>query len=266
MHATVKWSLEKGRIVTAIAALLYVFLLFPSLIIVPMSFGNRVELVFPPDTYSLDLYRAYFGSMSWLTVTYRSAIYALFATLLAMTIGVPGAYALARTNFRGKRLLVVFILSPMMVPSVVIALGLYVYYLRVSLNNTVIGVVFAFTMIVTPYVVLTVSAGIETLDERLEKMAIIMGATRWRTFWQVVLPQLIPSLVSATLFAFLLSFDEVVTAYFITGPGTMTLPVKMYSSIKWEISPILAVIATLLTALSTFICLVTAALRRPGVK
>lgn len=254
-------SLPKGRILTVLAVILYIFLLFPSLIIVPMSFGNRGELVFPPASYSLDLYRDYFGSADWLAVTYRSAIYALMASVLALAVGVPAAYGLTRTNFTGKRLLVMLILSPMMVPSVVIALGLYVYYLRIGLNNTPLGVVFAFAMMITPYVVLTTSAGIETLDEHLEKMAVVMGATQWRTFWQVVLPQLVPSLISAGLFAFLLSFDELVVSYFITGPSTMTLPVKMYSSIKWEISPVLAVIATLLTALSSFICIATAVLK-----
>ncbi|MHB0773846.1 ABC transporter permease [Bradyrhizobium sp. 1.29L] len=246
----------------ALATILYIYLLFPSLIIVPISFGNKVELVFPPTHYSVDLYREYFGSPDWLVVTYRSAAYALLASALAMLVGVPGAYALARTNFPGKRLLVLLILSPMLVPVVVISLGLYFYYLRISLTNTIVGLVLAHAMYVTPFVILTISAGIENLDERLEKVAVIMGATQWRAFRQVVLPQLIPSLISAGLFAFLMSFDEVVIAWFITGPSTMTLPVKMYSSIKWESAPVLAAIATILTALSIFICVATVALTR----
>lgn len=255
-------AFAKGRIVVALATVLYIYLLFPSLIIVPISFGNRVELVFPPAHYSLDLYRDYFGSRDWLTVTYRSASYALLAMSLAMAAGVPGAYALTRTKFRGKRLLVLLILSPMLVPVVVISLGLYFYYLRLSLTGTVSGLVLAHAMYATPFVILTVSAGIENLDERLEKVAVIMGATQWRAFRQVVLPQLVPSLISAGLFSFLMSFDEVVIAFFITGPNTMTLPVKMYSSIKWDSAPILAAIATILTALSILVCLATVALTR----
>ncbi|MCK1396990.1 ABC transporter permease [Bradyrhizobium sp. 4] len=255
-------TFTKGRIVVGLATILYIYLLFPSLIIVPISFGNRVELVFPPTYYSLDLYRAYFGSTAWLTVTYRSATYALLASALAMAVGVPGAYALARANFPGKRLLVLLILSPMLVPIVVISLGLYMYYLRISLTGTVTGLVLAHAMYVTPFVILTISAGIENLDERLEKVAIIMGATQWRVFRQVVLPQLVPSLISAGLFAFLMSFDEVVIAWFVTGPSTLTLPVKMYSSIKWEIEPVLAAIATILTVLAIVICLATAVVTR----
>ncbi|UVO30466.1 ABC transporter permease [Bradyrhizobium arachidis] len=255
-------AFAQGAIVIALATLLYLYLLFPILIIAPMSFGNRVELVFPPAHYSLDLYRDYFGSQDWLLVTYRSARIAVLASMIAMLAGVPGAYALARTEFPGKRILVLFIMSPMLVPLVVISLGLYLYYLRISLSGTVTGLVLAHAMYSVPFVVLTVRAGIEQLDERLERAAVIMGARYFRVFREVVLPQLSPSLVSAALFAFLMSFDEVVIAWFITGPTTMTLPVKMYSSIRWESAPVLAAIATILTVLSIVISLVGVALTR----
>jgi putative spermidine/putrescine transport system permease protein len=255
-------ALSRGRLVVGLALLAYLFLIFPSLIIVPVSFGNRVELVFPPTQYTLDLYRDYFGSRDWLEVTWRSARNAFLATALALCVGVPGAYALARIDFPGKRILTVLILSPIMVPIVVISLGLYLYYSYLALTGTVIGLVLAHAVYVTPFVIITVSAGIEQLDERLEIAATIMGASRLRVFTAVVLPQLVPSLVSAALFAFLMSFDEVVIAWFLSGPSTMTLPVKMYSSIKWESAPVLAAIASILTAASILICLIAAALTR----
>jgi putative spermidine/putrescine transport system permease protein len=257
-------SFSRGWIVVGLATLMYLYLLFPSFIIVPISFGNRVELAFPPQHYSLDLYRDYFNSADWLTVTGRSALYAALAASLAMLVGLPAGYALTRTTFPGKRLLVMLLLSPMMVPVVVISLGLYLYYLKLSLTGTVFGIVLAHAMYVTPFIILTISAGVENIDERLEKVAVIMGASQWRVFWQVVLPQLGPSIVSAGLFAFLMSFDEVVIAWFITGPSTMTLPVKMYSSIKWEVSPVLAAVATILTFVSIFMCLATYWLKRGG--
>ena len=259
-------SFSRGWIVVGLATLMYLYLLFPSFIIVPISFGNRVELAFPPQHYSLDLYRDYFGSADWVTVTGRSALYATLATLLAMSIGLPAGYVLTRTSFYGKRLLVMLVLSPMMVPVVVISLGLYLYYLKLSLTGTVIGVVLAHAMYVTPFIILTISAGVENLDERLEKVAVIMGASQWRVFVQVVLPQLAPSIVSAALFAFLMSFDEVVIAWFITGPSTMTLPVKMYSSIKWEVSPVLAAVATILTFVSIAVCLATYWLKQQSLR
>lgn len=248
-------SVSRGWIVVGLATIMYLYLLFPTFIIVPMSFGNRVELVFPPPSLSLDLYRDYFGGDDWLQSTGRSALYAVLASTLAMFLAVPAGYSLTRTSFRGKRLLVMLLLSPMMVPVVVISLGLYLYFLKLALVGTAIAVVLAHAMYVTPFIILTVSAGVENLDERLEKAAIIMGASQWRVFFQVVLPQLVPSIISGALFAFLMSFDEVVIAWFITGPETMTLPVKMYSSIKWEVTPVLAAVATMLTALSVLSCL-----------
>ncbi|HVR55346.1 MAG TPA: ABC transporter permease [Pseudolabrys sp.] len=255
-------AFSRGALVIALATFFYVYLIFPSLIIVPISFGNRVELVFPPKNYSLDLYRDFFGSPDWLTVTYRSGRNALLSACLALLAGVPGAYALARVSFPGKQLLVTLILSPILVPIVVISLGLYLYYLEISLAGTVAGLVLAHAMYVTPFVVITMAAGISQLDERLETAATIMGASRSRVFWDVVLPQLTPSLISASLFAFLMSFDEVVIAWFITGPGTVTLPVKMYSSIKWESSPVLAAVATILIVVSMVVCLAAVTLTR----
>jgi putative spermidine/putrescine transport system permease protein len=247
---------RRGAVVIALATFGYLYLVFPTLIIVPVSFGNRVELVFPPTQLTLDLYRDYFGSREWLEVTFRSFRNAFAACALALLVGVPGAWALARSRFPGRRLLVMFLLSPILVPVVVISLGLYLYFGRLRLTGTTIGLVLAHAMYVTPFVLITIGAGLQQLDERLETAATIMGAGRLRVFVSVVLPQLGPSIVSAALFAFLMSFDEVVIAWFLTDPGTMTLPVKMYASIKWESSPILAAVATLLILLSLLICLI----------
>lgn len=254
--------LRAGRITVMLASLAYIFLVFPSLIIIPVSFGNRVELVFPPSTYSLDLYRDYFGARDWVEVTLRSIKVGLLSASLALLAGVPGAYALTRVDFPGKRLLVAFLLSPVLIPIVVISLGLYLYYSRLSLTGTLAGLVIAHAMYVTPFVLITVAAGMAQLDERLEMAAAIMGASRLRIFRTVVVPQLIPSIVSAALFAFLMSFDEVVIAWFITGPSTLTLPVKMYSSIKWESSPVLAAVASLLIVTSVLVCLLGMAITR----
>ena len=143
-------------------------------------------------------------------------------------------------------------------PIVVIALGLYIYLSSLRITGTLTGVVLAHTIYVVPFVIITMGAGIRQLDENLERVATIMGAGRIRVLFRVVLPQLVPSLVSAALFAFLMSFDEVVLSWFVTGPSTMTLPVKMYSSIQWESSPVLAAVSTILTMLSIAVCLFAA--------
>ena len=253
---------RRDAVVIALATFGYLYLVFPTLIIVPVSFGNRVELVFPPTQLSLDLYRDYFASREWLEVTWRSFRNALAACALALILGVPGAYALVRTDFAGKRLVTMLLLSPILVPLVVISLGLYLYLGRLHLTGTTLGLVLAHTMYVTPFVLITIGAGVQQLDERLEIAATIMGAGRLRVFRSVVIPQLGPSIVSAALFAFLMSFDEVVIAWFLTSPATMTLPVKMYASIKWESSPVIAAVATLLILLSVLICLIGIVLTR----
>jgi putative spermidine/putrescine transport system permease protein len=245
------------------AAACYLFLVLPSVVIFPLSFGNRVELIFPPSHFSLDLYHDYFSSKSWTEVTLRSAVVAIMAAGFGLILAVPGAYGLARSNFPGKRLLTVLLLSPVLVPSVVIALGLYLYFSRLGLIGSIPGLAFAHTMYVTPFIIVTILAGLQQVDDNLERAATVMGSSPIRTFLQVVLPQIYPSIASAGLFAFLMSFDEVVIAWFITGPSTMTLPVKMYNSIKWENAPVLAAIATLLSLLSLIICLLGLVAARP---
>lgn len=257
-RVTPKLARANGAVVPIIAGFVYFFLLAPSVIIVPVSFSGSTEYVFPPKTLSLDLYNQYLFTSNWVEVTLRSLKIALMATALAMVIGVPGAYALARTDFPGKRALATLLLSPILVPIVVIALGLYLYLSSLRITGTLTGVVLAHTIYVVPFIIITMGAGIRQLDENLERVATIMGAGRVRVLFRVVLPQLVPSLVSAALFAFLMSFDEVVLSWFVTGPSTMTLPVKMYSSIQWESSPVLAAVSTILTMLSIAICLFAA--------
>lgn len=255
-------SFGTGIFVVTISTIIYVYLIFPTLMIIPISFGSKSALAFPPTEYSLDLYRSYLSSPAWLEVTYRSIYTASFSAILALFLGVPGAYALSRTEFWGKQVLIAFLLSPIFTPTVVIALGMYLYFLRIGLSGTVAGIVIAHVAYVMPFVILTVSSGINQLDERLETSATIMGASRLRIFVEIVLPALKPSLISAALFAFLMSFDEVVIAWFVTGPHSATLPVKMYSSIMWDTSPILAVVATVFTIISVLVCVISYFLAR----
>lgn len=258
-----RWRVRSADFVVPVAAgIVYLFLLAPSVVIIPVSFGNPTEYVFPPKTLSFELYRQYLFTSDWVDVTIRSLKVALLSTIIAMLVAVPGSYALARTNFPGKKTLTTLLLSPILVPIVVIALGLYLYLSTIRVSGTLFAIVLAHTMYVVPFVIITVSAGIKQLDENLEKVATIMGASRTRVLFRVVLPQLVPSLVSAALFAFLMSFDEVVLAWFVSGASTMTLPVKMYSSIQWDASPVLAAVSTILTAVSIVICLAAARLTR----
>ncbi|CAM3688978.1 Spermidine/putrescine ABC transporter permease [Bordetella sputigena] len=239
----------------------YLFLLMPSLVVIPISFGGARELSFPPKELSLALFRQFLGDPAWWGSALQSLLVAGCVTALSLLIALPASYALARGRFRGRRVLELVSLAPMLVPVVVLGLGMYMHLSALRLVNTTIGVVLAHTVATIPFMLVALGAGLRHADPALETAAMIMGASRLRIFLEVVLPQIRPSVLVGALFAFLISFDEVIIAYFITGPESMTLPVKMYSAIRWEVSPVLAAVSTLLTLLSLLVCLAIMALQ-----
>lgn len=251
-----------STLVPAAAWVGYAFLIVPSLIIVPMSFAGKDEFVFPPDTLSLYLYEKYFFESNWMAATLESLKVAVGTTVASILLGVAAAYGLARTDFPGRKLLTVFLLSPIFVPAIVVALGLYLYFGSLQVTGTTIGLIVGHTVVTMPFVIVTTLAGLRHVDRNLETAATIMGASRWTVVWRITLPLLRPTILIAALFTFLISFDEVVISYFISHVQQQTLPVKMYSSIHWEISPVIAAISTLLTALSLATCLAVAILQK----
>lgn len=250
------------RLGTLLAALVYVFLLVPSLIVIPISFGTQHEIRFPPREFSLDLYRIFFSSPAWTGPLLQSVKIALMTTTLALVTAVPAAYGIVRYEFRGKQAITLLLMSPLVIPAIVMALGLYLYFSYLRITGTTLALVLGHTIYVTPFVIVMVAAGVQKLDPNLEFGATLMGAGRYRMFATVVVPQLIPSILAGGLFAFLISFDEVVISWFLVSATTTTLPVKMYSSIQWEVSPVIAAVSTMLTVLSFIICVLTAALQR----
>jgi putative spermidine/putrescine transport system permease protein len=249
------------RFGTATAVLVYAFLLLPSLLVIPISFGGENELHFPPHTFSLQLYEQFFSSPSWMNPFWQSLRVAIVTTIASLVLAVPAAYASIRYEFPGKQIVMVLLMSPVVVPVIVTALALYLYFSYLGIAGSTAGLILAHIVYVTPFVMVTVAAGVRKLDPALEFAATMMGATRFTTFRRVVLPQLGPSILAGGLFAFLISFDEVVLAWFLTGAQTSTLPVKMYSSIQWEISPVIAAVSTLLTVLSFILCSISAVLQ-----
>jgi putative spermidine/putrescine transport system permease protein len=246
----------------ASAWVVYLFLIMPSLIVIPMSFGDKDEFMFPPERLSLYLYRQFFFESTWMTTTVQSFQVAIITTALSLLFGVTAAYGLVRGNFPGKRLITLFLLSPILVPVIVIALGLYLYFSSLGLSGTTFGLIVGHTVHATPFVIVIAMAGLRHVDSNLEAAASVMGAGRALVLRRVTLPLLKPTLIGGGLFAFLISFDEVVIAYFVTSTHSETLPVKMYSSIQWEISPVLAAISSLLTLLSLIICLAATVLQK----
>lgn len=249
---------------TGLASLVYAFLLVPSLIVIPISFGTQHEIRFPPSRLSTELYEIFFSSPAWTLPLLQSLKIAAMTTVVSLAVAVPAAYGVVRYAFPGKTSIVALMMSPLIIPSVVLALGFYLYFSVLRLTGSTLALVLAHSIYVIPFVLVIVGAGVRKLDPNLEFGAMLMGAGTYRMFWTVVLPQLVPSILAGGLFAFLISFDEVVIAWFLVGPTTTTLPVKMYSAIQWEISPVIAAVSTLLTALSFVVCLVAASLQKDG--
>lgn len=247
---------------TGLAMVIYLFLLAPLLVAIPMAFGPTNALTFPPSDYSLDLFRIFFNSPSWLAPLSQSLKIALASMAIAVLAGVPAGYWIARHEFMGKGLISGVIMSPLIVPHIVIGLGLFLYFSYIRISGTIVSIVLGHAMVTLPFVVLMIVAGVNKLDRNLEFGAELMGAGPIRMFLTVVIPQLVPSLVAAAFLAFLGSFDEVVISWFLTGPNTVTLPVKMYNDLQWEVSPVIAAISALLTAISLLVSIVAIALRK----
>lgn len=247
---------------TGLAIAIYTFLVVPLLVVIPMAFGPTNSLTFPPTDYSLDLFRIFLSSPSWLGPLSESLKVALASMAMAILAGAPAGYWIARHEFMGKGLISGVIMSPLIVPHIVIALGLLLYFSYVRISGTTLSIVLGHVMVTLPFVIVMIVAGVNKLDRNLEFGAELMGAGPIRMFLTVVIPQLVPSLVAAAFLAFLMSFDEVVISWFLAGPNTVTLPIKMYNELQWELSPVIAAISAMLTAISLLVSIVAIASRK----
>lgn len=236
-------------IVAATAVLL--FLVAPLFVVVPLSLNNDPFFSFPIHIYSLRWFRDFFGNERWIAALSNSIVAAAFTTVLATTLGTMAALGLARPTFPFRRTTMAFLISPMIVPVVIVAVGDYLLFGTVRLTNTRPGLVLAHTVLAAPFVVVTVSATLSTYDPVLTRAARSLGASPLSTFWRVTLPVILPGVIAGAVFAFSTSFDEVVVALFMTSAEQRTLPVQMFSGIRDQINPTIMAAATLLLAVST---------------
>lgn len=248
----------------AITVLVLGFLILPILVIVPLSFSSGSFLNFPLPGLSLRWYQELLGSERWLSSLRNSVVVACAATLLATVLGTLAALGLQRARFPGRSLLLALVISPMVVPLVIVAVGVYFFYAPLGLTGSLIGLTLAHTALAVPFVVITVSATLQGFDANLSRAAASLGADPATAFFRVTLPIILPGVVSGALFAFVTSFDEVVVALFLTGPQERTLPRQMFDGIRENISPVIAAAATLLIVLSVLLMTVMEALRRRG--
>ncbi|PTM94190.1 ABC transporter permease [Mycoplana dimorpha] len=236
-----------SRILLGLFCLLVALLLLaPTLVVIPMSFNGNKSLAFPPVGFSWQWYDNFFTNPDWTTSFTNSLIIALIVAVVATVVGTLAAFGVTRAAARTGGLLRALLITPMVVPGVVLAIGIYAVYLDTHLVGTVTGFVLAHTMLAIPFVLIAVQANLEVFDRRLETAAASLGAGRLTVFRTVTLPLILPGVLSGALFAFITSFDEIIVALFITSPYLKTLPVQIYTSITRDADPTVAAVGTLL--------------------
>ena len=252
-----------------LCGLILFFLIFPIIIIIPLSFNALPYFTFTPgmlaleaDAYSLEHYRDFFYNDAWQQALWNSLSIAPAATLLSVSLGTLAAIGLSQSHVPGKRAIMAILISPMIVPLIISAAGMYFFYSRIGLQGTWFGVVLAHAALGVPFVIITVTATLVGFDRSLTRAAANMGAGPVRTFFKVQMPLILPGVISGGLFAFITSFDEVVVILFLGSAGEQTLPWRMFTGLREQISPTILAVATLLVSVSVILLVTLEILRR----
>ncbi len=245
-----------------VSCLVFFFLLAPILAIVPLSFSSGQFLTYPIPGFSLRWYADFFTSEKWIGGLVNSLIVGVSATVFATALGTLASLGLVRARFRGKGLIMGILMSPMIVPLVITAVGFYFFFAPLGMTASFTGLIVAHTALAAPFVVVTVTATLQGFDMNLARASASLGAGPATTFFKVILPLIAPGVASGALFAFATSFDEVVVVLFVAGPGQRTLPREMFSGIRENISPTITAVATILILFSVVLLLALELLRR----
>ena len=252
-----------------ICGLIFFFLIFPIMVIVPLSFNAEDFFTFTPkmlslspDGYSLKHYQDFFGNSDWQSALRNSFTIAPVATLLSVSFGTLAAIGLSQSHVPFRGAIMAILISPMIVPLIISAAGMYFFYSRIGLQGTFAGVVLAHAALGTPFVIITVTATLIGFDQSLVRAAANMGAGPVRTFFKIQMPLIVPGVISGALFAFITSFDEVVVVLFVGSAGQKTLPWQMFTGLREQISPTILAVASLMVAVSILLLTTLELLRR----
>jgi len=252
-----------------ICGLIFFFLIFPILVIMPLSFNAEdfftftpKMLAFDPDGYSLKHYVDFFTNPDWQQALWNSVTIAPVATILATGFGTLAAIGLSQSHVPFKSAIMAILISPMIVPLIISAAGMYFFYSRIGLQGTYWGVVLAHAALGTPFVIITVTATLVGFDRSLTRASASLGANPVTTFFKVQMPLIMPGVISGALFAFITSFDEVVVVLFLGSASQKTLPWQMFTGLREQISPTILAVATLMVVISIILLTVLEMLRR----
>lgn len=228
-----------------LAVLIGVYLMLPILVILPMAVSTNSFLNFPPEGFTWQWFQKLAEDPTWAEAALSSLWVALLSSGFAVVLGTLAALALVRGTFPFRGPVLMVLLSPLIVPYVIVGLAVYIAFLKVGLTETTLGFVLVHTCLGVPYVMINVCAGLVAVDRRLEMASMNLGAGPVNTFFRITLPAIAPNMMAGALFAFITSWDEVVVAIFMSGPDLTTLPVKMWAGIRVQIDPTLAAISSL---------------------
>lgn len=252
-----------------LCGLIFFFLIAPILTIIPLSFNAENfftftpgMLAFDPGAYSLKHYEDFFTNSNWQQALRNSVQIAPAATLISVVLGTLAAVGLSQSHVPFRRLIMAILISPMIVPLIISAAGMYFFYSRIGLQGTYLGVVLAHAALGIPFVIITVTATLVGFDRSLTRASANLGAGPVRTFFKVQMPLILPGVISGGLFAFITSFDEVVVVLFVGSAGQKTLPWQMFIGLREQISPTILAVATILVAISITLLTVVEFLRR----
>jgi putative spermidine/putrescine transport system permease protein len=253
-----------GLLLFCIAAL--IFLMAPVLVIIPLAFNADPYFTYPIKAWSFKWFIEFFTDEVWQTSVKNSFIIAILATLISTSLGTLASVGLTHRNLPGRAFITAILVSPMIVPIVIVAIGAYFFYSTLGIANSLTGIVLAHAVLGTPFVVITVTATLAGFDQALFKAARSLGASPTTAFRRITLPIIWPGVLSGALFAFTTSFDEVVVVLFLGGVEQRTIPRQMWTGLREQLSPTILAAAVVLILISVFMLLTLEALRRRNEK
>ena len=256
------WRQPRRLLLIAIGSLVVFFLVAPTLVIVPMSFTASQSLTFPPEGFSTRWYEKMVTDPQWTNGFRNSALEATVTMVASTVLGTLAALGIVRGRFPGRSLANGLILSPLIVPLIVIAIGMFSFYVRYKLTGSPVGLAIGHTALAVPFVVVNVGTALRTMDRNLELAAMNLGANPTRTFFRITFPIILPGVIAGALFAFLTSWDDIVVAIFLTNTRYRTLPVEMWEQVRQVVDPTVAAVATTLLVVTTVLLLLTFVVRR----
>lgn len=224
-------------IIWTFGILVYVFLITPVFVIGISAFSPKEYPEFPPKDFSLRWFQAVFENPQWLDSLSTSFILLVIVTPLTVVLGTMASYALARLQFKGKEVIQSFVLSPLMIPQIVLGIGLLYFFTMLGFNGTITALVIGHMIICFPYVVRTVGVSVSNLDSRLELASMNLGASPVQTFLRVTLPLIKPGIIAGAVFSVVTSFGEISISLFVSAPSTITVPIRTFSYIEQTFDP-----------------------------